>query len=163
AGNAASVRFDELDVASAAQPGEFDVLVSMNTLYWHPDPEGLVRACRVALVRDGHAVFVTYVRRARVIGTALEVRAAQGPIEAVRAVGTPPGDRKATDVLGGVVHDDALAGRISQGREEDLVGGVNDDRAIRADRPRQRSPEPVEESGVGAPPDFGHRGRRKPV
>ena len=86
AGNAASVRFDELDVASAAAPGEFDALVSLNTLYWHPDPEALVRACRAALVRDGHAVFVTYVRRARVVGTALEVRAAQGAIAAVRSL-----------------------------------------------------------------------------
>ena len=86
AANAGSVRFDELDVASAAAPGEFDVLVSLNTLYWHPDPEGLVRACRAAVASDGHAVFVTYVRRARVVGIAREVRAAQGTVAAVRAL-----------------------------------------------------------------------------
>ncbi|HSS02695.1 MAG TPA: methyltransferase domain-containing protein [Kofleriaceae bacterium] len=84
--NAGSVQFDELEVANAAAPGEFDVLVSLNTLYWHPDPEGFVRACRAALVRDGHAVFVTYVRPARVVGTALEVRAAQGTLAALRSL-----------------------------------------------------------------------------
>ena len=83
---AADVRFDELDVARVPAPGEFDVLVSLNTLYWHPDPDRFVRACRAALRRDGHAVFVTYVRRARVVGTALEVRAAQGTVAALRSL-----------------------------------------------------------------------------
>ena len=80
------VRFDELDVARASTPGDFDVLVSLNTLYWHPDPAGFLRACRDALRRDGHAVFVNYVRPARVVGTALEVRAAQGTGAAVRSL-----------------------------------------------------------------------------
>lgn len=85
---AADVSFHELDVARSPPPGagDFDVLVSMNTLYWHPDPEGLLRACRAALRPDGHAVFVTYGRRARVLRTAGEVRAAEGAIAAIRSL-----------------------------------------------------------------------------
>jgi SAM-dependent methyltransferase len=88
AGSAADVTFQELDVARGAPPGsgDFDVLVSMNTLYWHPDPEALLRACRAALKPGGHAVFVTYGRRARVVRTAREVRAADGTFAAIRSL-----------------------------------------------------------------------------
>jgi len=88
AGAAADVSFHELDVARSSPPGAgaFDVLVSMNTVYWHPDPEALLRACRDALRPDGHAVFVTYGRRARVVRTAREVRAADGAVAAIRAL-----------------------------------------------------------------------------
>ena len=108
-----NVWFDELDIARTAPPGAgeldstgglgprstgravpapslraspVDVLVSMNTLYWHPDPQALLRGCRAAVKRDGHAVFVTYGRRARVVRTCREVRAAQGSAAALRAL-----------------------------------------------------------------------------
>ena len=85
---AADVSFHELDVARSPPPGagDFDVLVSMNTLYWHPDPEALLRACRAALKPDGHAVFVTYGRRARIVRTAREVHAADGTVAAIRSL-----------------------------------------------------------------------------
>jgi len=80
AAGASDVSFEALDVARAEVPGAgtFDVLVSMNTLYWHPDPAGLLRACRAALRPAGHAVIVTYARRARVLRTVREVAAQQG-------------------------------------------------------------------------------------
>jgi SAM-dependent methyltransferase len=88
AGAAVDVTFHELDVARSSPPGagEFDVLVSLNTLYWHPDPQALLRACRATLKRDGHAVFVTYGRRARVVRTAREVCATDGAVAAFRAL-----------------------------------------------------------------------------
>jgi SAM-dependent methyltransferase len=74
------VQFDTLDVAHGDIPGAgtFDVLVSMNTLYWHPDPDGLLRACHAALRPGGHAVIVNYARRARVARTVREVAAQNG-------------------------------------------------------------------------------------
>lgn len=75
-----SLGFHHLDVASDPVPGAgtFDVLVSMHTLYWHPDPTAFLAACRKALKPGGHAVFLTYRRRARVLRTFSEVRARQG-------------------------------------------------------------------------------------
>ena len=58
--------------------GAFDVLVSMHTLYWHPDPAALLAACRRALKPGGHAVFLTYERPARVARTFAEVRRQHG-------------------------------------------------------------------------------------
>ena len=80
AGAASDVRFEALDVAQHPVPGAgtFDVLVSMNTLYWHPNPDGLLRAGRAALRPGGHAVLVTYTRRARVARTVREVAARDG-------------------------------------------------------------------------------------
>ena len=80
AGAACDVAFDALDAAHDDIPGAgtFDVLVSMNTLYWHPDPDGLLRACRAALRPGGHAVIVTYARRAAVVRTVREVAARDG-------------------------------------------------------------------------------------
>ena len=77
---AGDVQFDTLDVARGDIPGAgtFDVLVSMNTLYWHPDPDGLLRACRTALRPGGHAVIVNYARQARVARTLREVAAQDG-------------------------------------------------------------------------------------
>lgn len=83
-----NVTFHYLDLARDALPGAgtFDVLVSMHTLYWHPDPEGLLAACRRALKPGGHAVFLTYGRPARIVRTFQELRAAEGWGAAIRAL-----------------------------------------------------------------------------
>ena len=43
--------FHALDVAREDVPatGSFDAVVSMHTLYWHPEPERVLDACRRAL------------------------------------------------------------------------------------------------------------------
>lgn len=66
--------------------GTFDVLVSMHTLYWHPDPDALLGACRRALRPGGHALFLTYSRPARVVSTFCRIRAHQGAAAAVGAL-----------------------------------------------------------------------------
>ena len=83
-----SLTFQHLDVATDPLPdaGTFDVLVSMHTLYWHPDPHGLLAACRRALKPGGHAVLLTYGRRARVGGIFGDVRRTSGLGEAVRSL-----------------------------------------------------------------------------
>ena len=83
-----SLSFHHADAARDAVPGSgtFDVLVSMHTLYWHPDPAALLAACRRALRPGGHAVFLTYARPAHVRRTFAEVRARCGWFEAVRAL-----------------------------------------------------------------------------
>jgi len=83
-----NLTFQHFDVARDAVPGagSFDVLVSMHTLYWHPDPRALLDACRRALKPGGHAIFLTYGRPARVMRTFSEVRAAEGLGAAVRAL-----------------------------------------------------------------------------
>jgi SAM-dependent methyltransferase len=83
-----SLSFHHADVARDPLPtvGAFDVLVSMHTLYWHPDPAALLAACRRALKPGGHAVFLTYERPARVLRTFAEVRRQRGWWEALRAL-----------------------------------------------------------------------------
>lgn len=83
-----NLAFHHLDLARDPLPGAgtFDVLVSMHTLYWHPDPEGLLAACRRALKPGGYAIFLTYGRPARVIPTFQEVRATDGIGAALRAL-----------------------------------------------------------------------------
>ncbi|PYN46634.1 MAG: hypothetical protein DMD95_06005, partial [Candidatus Rokuibacteriota bacterium] len=46
-----NLTFQHLDIGRAVVPGagNFDVLVSMHTLYWHPDPVALLAGCRRAL------------------------------------------------------------------------------------------------------------------
>lgn len=70
AGALPNVSFQRQDLASEPLSATFDVLVSMNTLYWHPAPEALLRACHRALAPGGRAVFLTYNRAARVRRTA---------------------------------------------------------------------------------------------
>jgi len=74
-----NVTFQHFDIASAAVPagGNFDVLVSMHTLYWHPDPAALLEACHRALKPGGHAIFLTYERPAG-LATFREVRDGEG-------------------------------------------------------------------------------------
>jgi len=80
--------FQHLDLARDPPPGAgtYHVLVSMHTLYWHPDPEGLLAACRSALTPGGHGIFLTYSRPARVGRIFAEVRADSGLGAAVRAL-----------------------------------------------------------------------------
>ncbi len=87
-GGGGSVTFHHLDVARDLVPdaGTFDVVVSMHTLYWHPDPTGLLQACRRALRPGGHGVFLTYARPAHVARTFREIRAQQGLPAAVHAL-----------------------------------------------------------------------------
>ena len=83
-----SLSFHHADVAADPLPpgGPFDVIVSMHTLYWHPNPAALLAACRRALRPGGHALFLTYERPARVRRTFAEVRARCGWFEALRAL-----------------------------------------------------------------------------
>jgi SAM-dependent methyltransferase len=80
--------FHHADLARDPLPagGSFDVLVSMHTLYWHPDPAALLAACRRALKPGGYALFLTYERPARVWRTFAEVRRRGGWWQAVRAL-----------------------------------------------------------------------------
>jgi len=82
-----NLTFQHLDVARDTLPGvgTFDVLVSMHTLYWHPNPTALLDACRRALKPGGHAIFLTYERPAG-LTTFHAVRAAEGLGAAVRAL-----------------------------------------------------------------------------
>lgn len=83
-----SLSFHHLDLARERPPGAgtFDVAISMHTLYWHPDPHGLLAACRQALRPGGHAVFLTYARPARVARTFRQIRQSRGLGEALRAL-----------------------------------------------------------------------------
>ena len=87
-GSGLSLTFHHADLAHESPPvvGAFDVLVSMHTLYWHPDPAALLAACRRALKPGGHAVFLTYERPARVGRTFTEVRRRHGWWAAIRAL-----------------------------------------------------------------------------
>jgi SAM-dependent methyltransferase len=83
-----SLSFHHADLARdpVPAPGSFDVLVSMHTLYWHPDPEALLLACRRALRPGGHALFLTYERPAHVLRTFRDVQADRGWQAAIRAL-----------------------------------------------------------------------------
>lgn len=83
-----SLAFHHLDLARGPLPGEgtFDVLVSLHTLYWHPEPRALLDACRRALKPGGHAIFLTYSRPARVFRIFREVWASEGIGPALRAL-----------------------------------------------------------------------------
>jgi SAM-dependent methyltransferase len=85
---ASRLTFYHLDLArdTLRGAGTFDVLVSMHTLYWHPDPRGVLEACRRALRPGGYGIFLTYGRPAHVWRTFLEIRARDGIGEAVRAL-----------------------------------------------------------------------------
>lgn len=83
-----SLSFHHADLARDPLPtaGSFDVLVSMHTLYWHPDPAAFLAGCRRTLRPGGHAVFLTYERPARVGRTFADVRRQRGWWEAFRAL-----------------------------------------------------------------------------
>jgi SAM-dependent methyltransferase len=83
-----SLSFHHVDLARDPVPGggSFDVLVSMHTLYWHPDPAALLAACQRALTPGGHALFLTYARPAHVLRTFADLRRRRGWGEAWRAL-----------------------------------------------------------------------------
>lgn len=83
-----SLAFEAADIARDAVPGAgtFDVLVSPHTLYWHPDPEAVLAACRRALRPGGHALFLTYGRPAHIGRIFADVRAEHGLVAATRAL-----------------------------------------------------------------------------
>jgi SAM-dependent methyltransferase len=83
-----SLSFHHADLARDSLPiaGGFDALVSMHTLYWHPDPGAMLAACRRVLRPGGHAVFLTYERPARVLRTFGDLRRQRGWWQAVRAL-----------------------------------------------------------------------------
>jgi SAM-dependent methyltransferase len=83
-----SLSFQYADIAHDPVPGAgtYDALLSMHTLYWHPDPVGFLAACRRALKPGGYALFLTYERPARVLRTFREVRARQGSRAAIGAL-----------------------------------------------------------------------------
>jgi 2-polyprenyl-3-methyl-5-hydroxy-6-metoxy-1,4-benzoquinol methylase len=87
-GSSGDITFHNLDLARqpVPEPGTYDVLVSMHTLYWHPDVQGVLAACRAALRPGGHGLFLTYVRPAYVMRTFQVIRAEQGMAGAVRAL-----------------------------------------------------------------------------
>ena len=87
-GQSGAIVFHHLDLARHPVPeaGTFDVVVSMHTLYWHPDPPGVLNACRSALRPGGHGIFLTYVRPAYVARTFGLIRAEQGLLGALQAL-----------------------------------------------------------------------------
>jgi 2-polyprenyl-3-methyl-5-hydroxy-6-metoxy-1,4-benzoquinol methylase len=87
-GRGLALTFEHRDIASKPPPtdGAFDVIVSMHTLYWHPRPDALLAACRRELKPNGHAIFLTYGRPARVLSTLRELRRRGGSLEALRAL-----------------------------------------------------------------------------
>lgn len=72
--------FHAVDVARQDVPatGTFDAVVSMHTLYWHPEPERVLDACRRALRPRGHAIVLSYSRPAAVFAVARAVWRAEG-------------------------------------------------------------------------------------
>ena len=83
-----SLSFHHADLARDPLPASepFDVLVSMHTLYWHPDPAALLAACRRALKPGSHALFLTYNRPARMLRLFAEIRRHRGWRPACRAL-----------------------------------------------------------------------------
>lgn len=80
--------FRARDAALEGPPavGAFDAVVALHTLYWHPDPEGLLHACRAALRPGGHAIVVAYRRATAVRPTLAAVRRADGALAAAGAL-----------------------------------------------------------------------------
>jgi 2-polyprenyl-3-methyl-5-hydroxy-6-metoxy-1,4-benzoquinol methylase len=83
-----SVSFRHLDIARDPVPeaGTFDVVVSMHTLYWHPNPPALLRACRCALRPGGYGIFLTYSRPAQVVSTFRGITGREGLGPAIQAL-----------------------------------------------------------------------------
>lgn len=88
AGATGSLAFHACDAARPPVPGagSYDVVVSLHTLYWHPDPEALLRGCRQALRDGGHGVFLAYTWPPHAPATFRAVAARNGWAEAARAL-----------------------------------------------------------------------------
>jgi SAM-dependent methyltransferase len=77
----ANVAFQHADLA-ADDPrwaGGFDQVVSVHSLYAHPDPDALLAQAARALKPGGHAIFVNFTRRVPLLATFLTVWRRQGP------------------------------------------------------------------------------------
>ena len=87
-GHRRSLRFHHLDIASRPPPGagRFDAVLSLHTLYWHPDPPAVLAACRRALTPSGRGIFLTYGRPPAVGPIFRDVLAASGLRDAVHAL-----------------------------------------------------------------------------
>ena len=80
--------FHHRDIALHGAPaGDFDVVVSLHTLYWHSRPYEVLEACRRALKPGGIAIVLTYARPTTVVHDFLAVRAREGLQSAARALG----------------------------------------------------------------------------
>ncbi len=80
--------YRHLDLSRETMPGGdcYNVVVSLNTLYWHPDPVGFLTGCRRAVIENGHGLFLTYTRPPRVLSTFRDVRARSGLADAIQAL-----------------------------------------------------------------------------
>ncbi|MGH7333967.1 MAG: class I SAM-dependent methyltransferase [Candidatus Rokuibacteriota bacterium] len=80
--------YRHLDLSREAIPSGdcYNVVVSLHTLYWHPDPAGFLAGCRRALTEGGHALFLTYAHAPRVVSTFRAVRARGGLADGIRAL-----------------------------------------------------------------------------
>lgn len=66
--------------------GAADVVVSLHTYYWHPDPVALLAACWKSLRVGGYAILLTYDRPMQVRLIFREVWRRQGARAAIRAL-----------------------------------------------------------------------------
>jgi ubiquinone/menaquinone biosynthesis C-methylase UbiE len=82
------VSYRHLDLARTPldEDDRVDVVVSMHTLSWHPDPMAMLVGCRRALRPGGHAIVLSYARPAHVATTFGALRARAGFGDAVRAL-----------------------------------------------------------------------------
>lgn len=81
--------FHHLDVAACApvpDAGSYDILVSLHTLSWHPEPARFLAGCRRALAQGRHALFLTYARPPRVLRTFRDVTGQGGLRDGARAL-----------------------------------------------------------------------------
>jgi SAM-dependent methyltransferase len=80
--------FHTVDVARQDVPEteRFDAVVSIHTLYWHPEPGRVLDACRRALRPGGHAFVLTYTRPAAVFPVARAIWRAEGFRAALQAL-----------------------------------------------------------------------------
>jgi SAM-dependent methyltransferase len=82
------VSFAHADLAAGTgfPDASFDACVSLHTLNWHPRPLPLLAECRRLLRPGGHAIILSYSRRAAVRPTFAALRARDGLGAAVRAL-----------------------------------------------------------------------------
>lgn len=80
--------YRHLDVGRDRIPGAgcYNALVSLHTLYWHPDPTRFLAGCRQALTAGGHALFLTYAHPPRVMRTFRDVSTGGGLGDGLRAL-----------------------------------------------------------------------------
>jgi 2-polyprenyl-3-methyl-5-hydroxy-6-metoxy-1,4-benzoquinol methylase len=82
------VTYQHLDLSRETIPGGncYNVLVSLHTLYWHPNPVGFLAGCRRAVTENGHGLFLTYTRPPQILSTFRDVKALSGLADAIQAL-----------------------------------------------------------------------------